>query len=47
MVWGGRTIDPQPGARFVAHRRLIHRPVEFITLRVALSETKQVEVFDA
>jgi uncharacterized protein len=127
MVWGGRTLDPEPGARFVAHRRLIHRlvrairrvsepitfdgntpalwlaftraittvlleayragalqgdrpddafqvecnektnpaseqdlgrviclislapatPMEFITLRVALSEDKQVEVFDA
>lgn len=127
MVWGGRTVDPEPEARFVAHRRLIHRlvrairkvaepvvfdtngpalwlaftraittvlleafragalkgdrpddafrvqcddktnpeeqietgrvvcliqlapavPMEFITLRVALSENKQVEVFDA
>jgi phage tail sheath protein FI len=25
QVWGGRTLDPLPGGRFVAHRRLTHR----------------------
>ncbi|MEU4689785.1 hypothetical protein [Actinoplanes sp. NPDC023714] len=27
QVWGGRTFDPAPQARFVAHRRLVHRLV--------------------
>jgi len=30
MVWGGRTLDPDDGAKFVAHRRLIHRLVRAI-----------------
>ncbi len=27
VVWGGRTFDDQPGGRFLAHRRLVHRLV--------------------
>jgi phage tail sheath protein FI len=30
MVWGGRSLDPDDGARFIAHRRLIHRLVRAI-----------------
>jgi hypothetical protein len=29
-VWGGRTLDPDPARRFVAHRRLLHRLVRAI-----------------
>ena len=29
-VWGGRTLDPDPVRRFVAHRRLLHRLVRAI-----------------
>jgi hypothetical protein len=30
VVWGGRTLEPTPGGRFIAHRRLIHRLVRAI-----------------
>lgn len=30
LIWGGRTLDPQSGGRFLAHRRLIHRLVRVI-----------------
>lgn len=30
QVWGGRTLSREPSARFVAHRRLIHRLVRAI-----------------
>ena len=30
QVWGGRTLDPAPAGRFVAHRRLVHRLVRAI-----------------
>lgn len=30
MVWGGRTLDLEPGQKFLAHRRLIHRLVRAI-----------------
>jgi len=30
QVWGGRTLDPEPAGRFIAHRRLVHRLVRAI-----------------
>ncbi|HKX30754.1 MAG TPA: phage tail sheath subtilisin-like domain-containing protein [Blastocatellia bacterium] len=30
QVWGGRTLNPDPQQRFIAHRRLIHRLVRAI-----------------
>lgn len=30
LVWGGRTLDPLPQGRFLAHRRLLHRLVRTI-----------------
>lgn len=30
VVWGGRTLSPEPAGRFVAHRRLVHRLVRAI-----------------
>jgi phage tail sheath protein FI len=30
VIWGGRTLDPSPAGRFVAHRRFIHRLIRAI-----------------
>jgi hypothetical protein len=30
QVWGGRTLDPDPAHRYVAHRRLLHRLVRAV-----------------
>jgi uncharacterized protein len=30
VVWGGRTLETEPGGQFIAHRRLIHRLVRAI-----------------
>lgn len=40
VVWGGRTLDPDPAGLYVAHRRLIHRLVR------AIRRVAQPLVFD-